>query len=49
MEHGLWIMGHCLCTGDEARHAATIDSLCLVHRIKGDTTEHYRVTVQREH
>jgi uncharacterized protein len=59
MEHGLWIMDHCLCTGDEARNAATLLAqkhpiihgllVPLVHRIKGDTTEDYRVTLEREH
>jgi uncharacterized protein len=59
MEYGLWIMDHCLCTGDEARHAATLLAqkypiihgllMPLVHLIKEDTTEHYRVTLQREH
>jgi uncharacterized protein len=48
-----------LLTGDESRHAATLLAqkypiihgllVPLVHRIKGDTTEHYRVTVQPEH
>jgi hypothetical protein len=48
-----------LLTGDEARHAATLLNqkypiihgllVPLVHRIRRDTTEHYRITIQREH
>src|SRR5262245_64046183 len=48
-----------LLAGDEARHAATLLNqrypiihgllVPLVHRIRRDTTEHYPVTVGREH
>ena len=48
-----------LVTGDEARHAAALLAhkyplihrflVPLFHRIKGYTTEHYRVTVDRKH
>ena len=47
-----------LLTGDEARHAATLLNqkypiihgllVPLVHWIRRDTTEHYRITIQRD-
>jgi PPOX class probable F420-dependent enzyme len=48
-----------LLTGDEARHAAALLArkyplihrflVPLFHRMRGYTTEHYRITVDREH
>ena len=56
---GPYVSGYArLLTGEEARHAAALLSgkypvihgflVPLVHRLKGQTTEHYRITAHRE-